>query len=128
MSQEHRYKVGMYQRVSAVGATPFDRLATMYTGALRLGNQGLKAARAGRAEDARTKSERLAAVIRRLDMCLDFRLAPDLCHNLSRLYSHMQNRLDDPVQGHSAEAFSECLKILETLWDGFKTAEHQSQG
>ena len=127
LSQEHRYKVGMYQRVSAVGATPFDRLATMYTGALRLAQQGLKAANAGRPADAKVKSERLAAVIRRLDMCLDFRLAPELCRNLSRLYSHLQHRLSDPVTGHSADAFSESLKILETLWDGFQTAEHQSQ-
>jgi flagellin-specific chaperone FliS len=120
--------VGMYQRVLAVGATPYERLSTMYMGAFRIGRQGLKAANAGRTEDAQAKAERLSAVVRRLDMCLDFTLAPDLCRNLSRLYSHIQARLNDPAEGHSVEAFSECLKILETLWDGFQKAESNTEG
>ncbi len=118
----------MYQRVLAVGATPYERLSTMYMGALRIGRQGLKAAEAGRTEDAQAKAERLSTVVRRLDMCLDFTLAPDLCRNLSRLYSHIQARLSEPTEGHSAEAFSECLKILETLWDGFQKAEAKTEG
>ena len=126
LSQEHRYRVGMYQRASAVGATPFERLTTMYMGALRLGRQGHKAANANRVEDAQAKAERLSAVIRRLDMCLDFRVAPDLCRNLSQLYVHMDRRLTDPDTGHSTEAFTECLTILETLWDGFQTAENRA--
>lgn len=115
----------MYQRASAVGATPFERLTTMYMGALRLGRQGQKAANANRMEDAQAKAERLSAIVRRLDMCLDFRVAPDLCRNLSQLYVHMDRRLTDPVNGHTAAAFTECLTILETLWDGFQTAENR---
>lgn len=118
----------MYQRVVAIGASPFERLTTMYMGALRIGRQGLQAAEAGRTEDAQAKAERLHAVVRRLDMCLDFGLAPELCQNLSRLYSHMQSRLADPATGHTPEAFTECLKILETLWDGFQRAEANAKG
>ena len=117
----------MYQRVLAVGSTPYERLTTMYMGALRIGRQGLKAAEAGRYEDAKAKSERLSAVVHRLDMCLDFQLAPDLCKNLSRMYSHIQTRLSDPVSGHTTEAFSDSLSILETLWDGFQKAENNAK-
>ena len=126
LSQEHRYRVGMYQRVLAVGSTPFERLSTLCMGALRLGRQGRKAAIADRLEDAQAKAERLSAIVRRLDMCLDFRVAPELCRNLSQLYVHMDRRLTDPVAGHTAEAFTECLTILETLWDGFQTAENRA--
>ena len=118
----------MYQRVLAVGATPYERLTTMYMGALRIGRQGLKAAEAGRTEDAKAKAERLSTVVHRLDMCLDFHLAPELCKNLSRLYSHIQTRLSDSASGHSAEAFTESLSILETLWDGFQQAENTAKG
>lgn len=118
----------MYQRVMAVGATPYERLSTMYMGALRIGRQGQKAAHAGRMDDARAKADRLSTVVRRLDMCLDFRLAPELCKNLNRLYSHIQNRLNHPETGHSEDAFAESIKILETLWDGFQTAENNAKG
>ena len=127
MSQERIYQVGMYQRAVGVGATPFERLTTAFLGALRIGQQGLKAAKAGRTEDAVAKGERLAAIVQRLDQSLDFTIAPDLCKNLSRLYVHVQTILDDPELGSKPEVFEESIQILSTLWEGFKSAEDQGK-
>ena len=127
MSKKTRYEIGMYQRTMAVGATPFERLSTMYMGAMRLTKQGLQAAEAGQDKRAADKAERLMAVIRRLDMSLDFTIAPDLCKNLSQLYVHIQARLSEPNAPNDPEVFRETLQLLETLWDGFKSAENSEK-
>ena len=127
MSKKTRYEIGMYQRTMAVGATPFERLSTMYMGAMRLTKQGLQAAEAGHDKRAADKAERLMAVIRRLDMSLDFTIAPDLCKNLSQLYVHIQARLSEPNAPNDPVVFRETLQLLETLWDGFKNAENSEK-
>lgn len=127
MSRKRQYEIGMYQRVLAVGSTPFERLSTMYVGAIRLCKQGLNASESGQTILAEQKADRLAAVIRRLDLCLDFNIAPDLCKNLSQLYSHIQVSLADANIGQEPEIFRETLRLLETLWDGFKRAQAQTE-
>ena len=127
MSKKTRYEIGMYQRAMAVGSTPFERLSTMYTGAIRLCKQGQQAVESGNVECAADKAERLSAVIRRLDMSLDFSIAPDLCKNLSQLYVHIQARLSEPDTPQNPEVFREALQLLETLWDGFQAAENSEK-
>ena len=123
MAGSKRYEIGMYQRVSAVGATPFERISTMYLGSLRIGKQGLKAVRAGEAEYASEKAQRLQAIIQRLNLSLDHTIAPELCENLSKLYGHMLARLaEDEVNTHP-EIFEEVLQLLEALWSGFQEAQ-----
>ena len=117
----------MYQRAVGVGSTPFERLTTAFLGALRIGRQGLKAANAGRVEDAAAKGERLQAIVHRMDQSLDFSVAPELCTNLNRLYTHIQTVLEDPTVGSKPESFTECIEILTTLWEGFQAAEEQGK-
>ena len=126
MAGTNRYEIGMYQRVSAVGATPFERISTMYMGALRIGKQGLKAVHAGNPEYAFEKAERLHAIIQRLNLSLDYSVAPDLCENLSKLYGHMGARLVDDEVGTDPAVFEEVLRLLETLWQGFQEANSQT--
>ena len=128
MSKKTRYEIGMYQRAMAVGATPFERLSTMYNGAIRLCKQGLQAVEVGDIERASAKAERLSAVVRRLDMSLDFSIAPDLCKNLSQLYVHILLHLKDPNVAKDPEVFRETLQLLDTLWDGFQSAENSEKG
>ena len=127
MSQTKKYQIGMYQRVLAVGSTPFERLSTMYLGSIRLCKQGLMAAEAGDSSLAAEKAERLSAVVRRLDLCLDFSIAPDLCKNLSQLYGHIQVSLSEDGIGEQPDTFRETLRLLETLWEGFKQAQEQTE-
>ena len=127
MSRKLQYEIGMYQRVLAVGSTPFERLSTMYIGAIRLSKQGLNAAQSGQSDLAVQKAERLIAIVRRLDLCLDFNIAPDLCKNLSNLYMHIQVSLADSEIGNKPDTFAETLRLLETLWQGFKQAQAQTE-
>jgi flagellin-specific chaperone FliS len=122
MASSKQYEIDMYKRALAIGSTPFERLSTLYSGAIRLCKQGLSLATAGDVGGAAAKAERLTAVVRRLDLCLDFSIAPDLCKNLSQLYVHMQAQLTSPSIGNQPEVFTETLGLLETLWDGFKDA------
>ena len=126
MAGTNRYGIGMYQRVSAVAASPFERISTMYMGALRIGKQGLKAVHAGNPEYAFEKAERLHAIIQRLNLSLDYSVAPDLCENLSKLYGHMGARLVDDEVGTDPAVFEEVLRLLETLWQGFQEANSQT--
>jgi len=127
VSRQKNYEIGMYQRVLAVGSTPFERLSTMYMGGMRLCKQGLMAAEAGQTTLAQEKAQRLIAVVRRLDLCLDFGIAPDLCKNLSQLYGHIQASLCEEGIGDQPETFRNTLRLLETLWDGFKQAQEQTK-
>ena len=127
MAGSSRYEIGMYQRVSAVGATPFERISTMYLGALRIGKQGLKAVSAGNPDYAAEKAQRLAAIIQRLNLSLDHTIAPELCENLSQLYGHMLARLEEAEVGTEPEIFEEVLHLLETLWTGFQEAQGRTQ-
>lgn len=128
MARPNQYEIEMYQRVSAVGASPFERISTLYLGSLRIGKQGLKAVLAGNAEYAEEKSQRLQAIIQRLDLSLDHDLAPDLCDNLSKLYRHMLARLMEDEVSTNAEIFQEVLQLLETLWTGFQEAQQSTDG
>ena len=126
MARANQYEIGMYQRVSAVGASPFERISTMYLGSLRIGKQGLKAVRADQPEYAEEKSQRLQAIIQRLRLSLDHTLAPDLCENLSMLYGHMLARLVEEDVGTNPEIFEEVIQLLETLWTGFQEAQNST--
>ena len=106
MAPTNRYEIGMYQRVLAVGGTPFERLSVMYTGALRICSQGLKAAKAGQVEHAAEKSKKLTAIIIRLNVSLDFSVAPELCTNLDQLYSHLLQSFDREDIGEHPEIFA----------------------
>jgi flagellin-specific chaperone FliS len=127
MASIKHYEIEMYERALAIGSTPFERLSTLYTGAIRLCKQGFSLATAGDVAGAAAKAERLAAVLKRLDLCLDFSIAPDLCKNLNQLYVHMQAQLTSPSIGAQPEIFTETLGLLETLWDGFKGANQRDQ-
>lgn len=127
MKPPNRYEIGMYQRVLAVGGTPFERLSVMYTGALRICSQGLKAAQSGQVEHAAEKGKKLTAIIIRLNVSLDFTIAPELCTNLDQLYTHLLQSFDREDLGEHPEVFEEAQQILQTLWDGFVEAEQHTK-
>ena len=126
MAGTNRYGIGLYQRVSAVGASPFERISTMYLGALRIGKQGLKAVNAGNPDYAFEKAERLQAIIQRLNLSLDYAIAPELCENLAKLYGHMGARLEEEAVATDPAIFEEVLRLLETLWKGFQEAQSRA--
>jgi flagellin-specific chaperone FliS len=127
MTGTNRYEIGMYQRVLAVGSTPFERISTMYLGSLRIAKQGLKAVKSGEANYAIEKAEKLQAIVLRLNQSLDHSIAPDLCQNLSKLYGHIHARLDDPLVGTAPVIFEEVHSLLNTLWVGFQEANARTK-
>jgi flagellar biosynthetic protein FliS len=126
MAGTNRYEIGMYQRVVAVGSTPFERISTMYLGSLRIAKQGIKAAKSGEADYAAEKAEKLQAIVQRLEQGLDYSIAPELCANLSKLYGHILARLSDPNVGTVPAIFEEVHSLLNTLWLGFKEAHSRT--
>jgi flagellar biosynthetic protein FliS len=125
MSADQRYGANQYARVAMVSSTPYERLDKLYTGAIRFARQGRREALNGEEDMARHCATKLIAIIRRLEVCLDHRMAPALSANLARLYVHIQARLAQPDTSLSPDAFEEALNLLNTLWDGFQTAERQ---
>ena len=127
VGSEERQGQGVYRRVFAESATPFERLSTLFIGALRLARQGRSAVLEGNRALASQRAERVSALARRLDVCLDHPTAPELCQNLSRLYQHIVARLamdDIPID---PTGFDEVIAILEKLWQGFVEAEQREQ-
>jgi len=98
----------------------------MYIGALRLSREGRDAVAAGQPTQAKERAVHVATLLRRLDVCLDHGVAPDLSTNLSRLYQHMQARLDQAEAISDPAIFDEVIAILDKLWDGFQSAEKSS--
>ena len=68
----------------------------------------------------------VTAIIIRLNVSLDFSVAPELCTNLDQLYSHLLQSFDREDIGEHPEIFEEALQILQTLWDGFVEAEQHT--
>jgi flagellar biosynthetic protein FliS len=122
---EERYAAKLYEQVSRVVSSPFERIETMFSGALRLTRQGRTAAVRGEADVARQRADKVSAILKRLDVCLDHGLAPELSANLSRLYGHMQGRLATPEAALDPDVFDEVLGLLGTLWEGFQEADRQ---
>jgi len=116
----------MYRRVFAGSSTPFERLSTLYLGALRMAREGRTAALEGDRDLAQQRAERVSGLIKRLDVCLDHKAAPDLCQNLSRLYQHIMARLAQEETTIEPAGFDEVIKILNKLWDGFQEAEQST--
>lgn len=127
MSAEQRYGAKQYARIAMISSSPYERLDKLYSGAIRFARQGRREALNGEEALARHCATKLIAIIRRLEVCLDHRIAPALSVNLARLYGHMQARLAKPDTSLSPDAFEEALNLLNTLWDGFQAAEQQPQ-
>lgn len=123
MGSEERHGQGMYRKVFTESATPFERLSTLFIGALRLARQGRSAAVSGDRPLASQRAERVSALAQRLDVCLDHQAAPELCQNLSRLYQHIVARLAMDDVAIDPSGFDEVIAILEKLWQGFVEAE-----
>ena len=123
MSNDDRYGRGMYRKVFAESSTPFERLSALYIGALRLARQGRTAALQGNRAIALQRADKVGALVRRLDACLDHQTAPELCANLSRLYQHIDARLALDDITIEPSGFDEVIAILEKLWEGFQEAE-----
>ena len=123
MSSEQRYGRGMYRKVLMYSATPFERLSALYIGALRLARQGRAAAVQGNTDLALQRAERVSALVKRLDVCLDRQAAPELSENLSRLYRHIEGRLDQEGIELDPSGYDEVIAILEKLFEGFQEAE-----
>ena len=71
-------------------------------------------------------ASKVAAMLRRLDVCLDHSVAPELSTNLSRLYQHMEARLDLAEATKDPAIFEEVIAILDKLWDGFQEANQRA--
>lgn len=83
----------------------------------------MASAQTAQAEDL---ASQVAAMLRRLDVCLDHSVAPDLSTNLSRLYQHMEARLGLPEATEHPAIFDEVIDILDKLWDGFQEANQRT--
>ncbi len=114
-----------YKATSVQSASREKLLLMMYEGAIRFVKQAITAIELKQIADKGTSIGRAYDVIMELNNTLDHKVGGEISKNLEQLYMYMTEQLTQANINNNAENLKNVLKILETLYDGWKSAVEQ---
>ncbi len=114
-----------YKATSVLSASREKLLLMMYEGAIRFVKKAITAIEQKQIADKGTNIGRAYDVIMELNNTLDHKVGGEISKNLEQLYMYMTEQLTKANISNSVENLKNVLKILETLYDGWKTAVEQ---
>ncbi len=110
-----------YQAVQIRTEDPGEALVALYDGLFRFLNvarYGLRNGQRARAGEALSKAH---AIISEFYLALDHSKAPELCANLSALYTFCLERLTTANVKNDADPLDEVVRVLGPIRDAFTT-------
>ena len=116
-----------YRQAAFENAPPLKILRLLYQGALRFLNQALEADAENEAAFYNDRVSRADAIVCELRCSLDHQAVPELCNDLERLYLFAESRLQDALIDRDKDAIQDTMRVLETLLDGWRELEVQSE-
>ncbi len=114
-----------YKATSVQSASREKLLLMMYEGAIRFVKQAITAIEQKQIAEKGTSIGRAYDVIMELNNTLDHKVGGEISKNLEQLYMYMTEQLTKGNIDNNAENLKNVLKILETLYDGWKMAVEQ---
>ncbi len=114
-----------YKATSVQSASREKLLLMMYEGAIRFVKQAITAIEQKQIADKGTNIGRAYDVIMELNNTLDHKVGGEISKNLEQLYMYMTEQLTKGNIDNNTENLKNVLKILETLYDGWKMAVEQ---
>ena len=114
-----------YKATSVQSASREKLLLMMYEGAIRFVKQAITAIEQKQIAEKGTNIGRAYDVIMELNNTLDHKVGGEISKNLEQLYMYMTEQLTKGNIDNNTENLKNVLKILETLYDGWKMAVEQ---
>lgn len=127
MSNNNNYGAKQYKQMSVKTASRGQVLLMLYEGAIQ---NVKKATIALEKNDMATKGKHIVKahdIINELVNTLDFEVGGQIARDLERLYNFMVEQLIKGNLENSKEPMMTVLKLLETLYSGWKVAVEQVQ-
>jgi flagellar protein FliS len=114
-----------YKTTSVQSASREKLLLMMYEGAIRFTKQAITALEQKQIADKGIAIGRAYDVIMELNNTLDHKVGGEISKNLEQLYMFMTEQLTQANIKNSVEHLNNVVRILETLYDGWKQAVEQ---
>ncbi len=116
-----------YREAFYESAPPIKIIHLMYEGAMRFLDQAQHLDPARNAAEFTEKLGRAGAIVSELRLSLEAAHAPELVERLNSLYLFVEDRIRNALLERTAESIAAARAVLETLLDGWKRVELDSQ-
>jgi flagellar protein FliS len=117
-----------YQNVNAQTASPAQILLRLYEGAIRFTRQAQQAIKDKKPAEKGVLICKTMAIIDELITALDHQQAPELCHQLERLYVYMLDQLSQANIKMDPEPLDQVLHHLTVLHEAWEQAARETGG
>lgn len=114
-----------YKTTSIQSASREKLLLMMYEGAIRFVKKAILAAEQKRIAERGVNIGRAYDVILELNNTLDHKVGGEIAKNLEQLYMYLTDQLTQANITGDPQYLRNCLKILETLYEGWQKAVEQ---
>ncbi len=114
-----------YKTTSIQSASREKLLLMMYEGAIKFIKKGLLATEQKNIAERGLNIGRAYDIILELNNTLDHKVGGDISKNLEQLYMYLTDQLTQANITGDPQYLQNCLKILETLYDGWSKAIEQ---
>lgn len=114
-----------YKATSIQSASREKLLLMMYEGAIKFVKLGIVAAEQKKIADRGMNIGRAYDIILELNNTLDHNVGGDIAKNLEQLYMYLTDQLTQANITGDPQYLKNCLKILETLYEGWVKAVEQ---
>jgi flagellar protein FliS len=111
-----------YKQTQVVSASREQILLLMYEGAIKFTKLAIKAAEEKKVVDRCTNLGRAYDIVMELNNTLDHKVGGEISANLEQLYIFITDQYTKANITGDPEPMKVALKILETLYDGWKGA------
>lgn len=111
-----------YKTTSIQSASKEKLLLMLYEGAIRFTKLGIQAAEEKRIADRGMNIGRAYDIVMELNNTLDHKVGGEVAKNLEQLYMYITEQYTKANLSGDPAPLRDVLKILETLYDGWKKA------
>lgn len=114
-----------YKTTSIQSASREKLLLMMYEGAIKFIKKAIIASEQNQIAERGVNIGRAYDIILELNNTLDHKVGGDISKNLEQLYMFMTDQLTKANISGDPKYLKDCLKILETLYEGWQKAVEQ---
>ena len=114
-----------YKNTSVQSASREKLLLMMYEGAIKFVKLAIIAAEQKHIADRGTNIGRAYDIILELNNTLDHNVGGEIAKNLEQLYMYLTDQFTQANSSGDPQPLKNCLKILETLYEGWSKAVEQ---
>ena len=112
-----------YRRASLENAPPIKIIRMLYQGALRFLEEAAATDPRLALPRFQDRLHRAEAVVVELRISLEKEYAPELCSALERLYTFVEDKIHEAVQGRTVEPITPARSVLQTLYAAWQEIE-----